>query len=171
MLIHGKTTDGKFYVRPMDWSGIWDSSGNLSAGGTLFESESELQCQIYMEDVKRRSQENYTEEIDEVVKFADNNLRELICSTPDCVPIIFLCGENCYPEDSKYMLCVSNKCEVKEITIFNEKVYSEKSDLESDIRDFLEETYPNADYELMNTLFKENLELYKWETVLLVYID
>ncbi len=43
-LIYGKKTDGKYYVRSVDWAGVWDKDGNLDSGNTLYEFDTEQEC-------------------------------------------------------------------------------------------------------------------------------
>ena len=47
-LIKGKTINGKWYVRPILWAGGWDKNGNLASGNTLYESDNEYDCDVYM---------------------------------------------------------------------------------------------------------------------------
>ena len=47
-LIKGKTTKGKWYVRPISWAGAWNSKQELEYGSTLYESDNEKDCDNYM---------------------------------------------------------------------------------------------------------------------------
>lgn len=47
-LIKGKTDKGKFYVRPISWAGIWDADGDLHYGNTLFEANTEVECDAFI---------------------------------------------------------------------------------------------------------------------------
>ena len=38
-LIKGRTEDGKYYVRPINWAGQWDKDGALVYGNNLIETE------------------------------------------------------------------------------------------------------------------------------------
>ena len=51
-LIKGKTINGKWYVRPILWAGGWDKNGNLASGNTLYESDNEYDCDVYMMNYK-----------------------------------------------------------------------------------------------------------------------
>jgi len=46
-LVKGKRTNGLYYVRPIEWAGIWDN-GKLHIGNTLFESVREDDCLNFM---------------------------------------------------------------------------------------------------------------------------
>jgi len=47
-LILGKRTNGKYYVRPITWAGIWDADGNLKSGNVLIEFDTEEECVEYI---------------------------------------------------------------------------------------------------------------------------
>ena len=51
-LLKGKTVLGKWYVRPLSWAGIWkngeDGETLLVEGNTLFTSDSEADCDVFM---------------------------------------------------------------------------------------------------------------------------
>lgn len=47
-LIKGKNCEGKYYVRPISWAGIWDKDGKLEYGNTLFEAETEAECTAFI---------------------------------------------------------------------------------------------------------------------------
>lgn len=40
---------GKWYARPMNWAGIWNKKGELVGCNTLFESDSEIEVDKYIE--------------------------------------------------------------------------------------------------------------------------
>lgn len=46
-LIIGLKTNGKYYVRPLDWAGCWDKNGKLKYGNTLFEADTEEEARAY----------------------------------------------------------------------------------------------------------------------------
>ena len=46
-LIIGLKTNGKYYVRPLDWAGCWDKNGKLKCGNTLFEADTEEEAKAY----------------------------------------------------------------------------------------------------------------------------
>lgn len=50
-LLKGKTALGKWYVRPMDWAGVWKKENGenlLVEGNTLFQSENEKDCDAFI---------------------------------------------------------------------------------------------------------------------------
>lgn len=51
-LIKGKTEKGNWYVRPATWAGEWNAKHELVFGNTLFESDSESDCNNYMMNYK-----------------------------------------------------------------------------------------------------------------------
>lgn len=46
-LLIGLKTDGKYYVRPIDWAGCWDEDAKLEYGNTLFEADTEEEAMAY----------------------------------------------------------------------------------------------------------------------------
>lgn len=46
-LIVGERTDGKFYVRPITWAGIW-KDGKLDTGNCTFTSDNEEECKEFV---------------------------------------------------------------------------------------------------------------------------
>lgn len=46
-LIIGLKTNGKYYVRPLNWAGCWDKNGKLKYGNTLFEADTEEEARAY----------------------------------------------------------------------------------------------------------------------------
>lgn len=51
-LMKGKTEKGKWYVRPVSWAGGWTKDGELAYGRTLFEADTEKECDDYMSNYK-----------------------------------------------------------------------------------------------------------------------
>jgi len=51
-LIKGKTKDGKYYVRPINWAGEWDKDGVLVYGNNLIETETEDEATSFMMNYK-----------------------------------------------------------------------------------------------------------------------
>lgn len=51
-LIKGKMENGKWYVRPITWSGEWNQKQELVTGNTLHESDNENDCDAYMMNYK-----------------------------------------------------------------------------------------------------------------------
>lgn len=47
-LIKGKRENGKWYIRPVTWAGVWNANHELVSGRTLFESDNESECDVYM---------------------------------------------------------------------------------------------------------------------------
>lgn len=47
-LIKGMTAKGKWYVRPVSWAGVWNEKKELVSGNTLYEADSEKECNAYM---------------------------------------------------------------------------------------------------------------------------
>lgn len=43
-LIYGKKADGKYYVRPINWAGIWNEKGELTGCNVLYEFDTEQEC-------------------------------------------------------------------------------------------------------------------------------
>lgn len=43
-LIYGKKDNGKYYVRPVNWEGIWNEKGELFGCNTLYEFDTEEEC-------------------------------------------------------------------------------------------------------------------------------
>ena len=46
-LIIGLKTNGKYYVRPLNWAGCWGKDGKLEYGNTLFEADTEEEVKAY----------------------------------------------------------------------------------------------------------------------------
>ena len=51
-LIKGKTVAGRQYVRPLSWAGRWTKGGELAYGRTLFEADTEKECDNYIANYK-----------------------------------------------------------------------------------------------------------------------
>lgn len=51
-LIKGKTVAGKWYVRPLSWAGEWTKDGELAYGRTLFEADTEKECDDFIANYK-----------------------------------------------------------------------------------------------------------------------
>ncbi len=50
-LIKGKTAFGKWYVRPLNWAGVWKKENGeniLVDGNTLFQSDNEKECDVFI---------------------------------------------------------------------------------------------------------------------------
>lgn len=47
-LIIGELVAGGYYARPVDWAGIWDTSGKLESGNVVFKSSSKEECKNYV---------------------------------------------------------------------------------------------------------------------------
>lgn len=51
-LIKGKTVAGRWYVRPLSWAGGWTKGGELAYGRTLFEADTEKECDDFIANYK-----------------------------------------------------------------------------------------------------------------------
>lgn len=51
-LIKGRTENGKYYVRPINWAGQWDKDGALVYGNNLIETETESEAISFMMNYK-----------------------------------------------------------------------------------------------------------------------
>lgn len=50
-LLKGKTAFGEWYVRPLNWAGVWKKENGenlLVEGNTLFQSENEKDCDVFI---------------------------------------------------------------------------------------------------------------------------
>ncbi len=43
-LIYGKKSEGKYFVRPISWEGIWNKNGELLEGNTLYDFDTQQEC-------------------------------------------------------------------------------------------------------------------------------
>lgn len=51
-LIKGKTSLGKWYVRPLSWAGIWNKDNELVGCNTLLLTDTEKECDDYINSEK-----------------------------------------------------------------------------------------------------------------------
>lgn len=51
-LIKGKTVSGGWYVRPLSWAGVWTKGRELAYGRTLFEADTEKECDDFIANYK-----------------------------------------------------------------------------------------------------------------------
>lgn len=49
-LIKGRTCRGTWYVRPLNLAGEWSENGELMSGRTMYESKSEIECDVFIEN-------------------------------------------------------------------------------------------------------------------------
>lgn len=164
-LIKGKTSKGKFYVRPVNWAGGWDKDLNLVGGNTLFESDKEEEIDIYMEEYSDDKNTSDFNGIKECITNSDE-LKKLIAENPD-LPIMFMCGEECYCDDFGYTIN-TGRFNIEEVTSVDDMVCDDKADLEDKIYCKLDRKYPNASEELLNKLTDEKLEKYIWKKVITI---
>lgn len=98
-LIKGKTSLGKWYVRPITWTGIWKDTGNgekvLVDGNTLYTSDNEYDCDCYMMNYK---------------------LLELVKENPQ-LPIVPMTNYEVIGGDSGYWLGCIETIEIREYAI------------------------------------------------------
>ena len=164
-LIKGKTVKGKYYVRPISWAGQWDKEGNLSYGNTLFESESESDCDIYIMEKSIDEKMFDFSGINQCIT-SNEELKKLIAENPD-LPIMYMCGEECYCDDFGYTINTGSY-QIEEVTLVDDMICDDKVELEEKIYCKLDRKYSNASEELLNTLTKEKLEKYVWKKVITV---
>lgn len=164
-IMKGKTTKGKYYVRPMDWAGEWDRNGNLNYGNVLFESENEVDCDIYMAASMEMEKIFDVNEIMECL--TDNEqLKKMIAENPD-LPIMYLCGEGCYNDDFGYTIN-QGSYEITEVTLVDDMICDDRDDLEDKIYCKLQAVYPYASKDVWNALTNAQLEKYVWKKVISV---
>lgn len=51
-LMKGKTVLEKWYVRPVNWAGIWNDNWKLVSGNTLFQTDKEEEADLYIDVYK-----------------------------------------------------------------------------------------------------------------------
>lgn len=164
-IIKGKTVKGNYYVRPINWAGQWDKDGNLTYGNTLFESESENDCDIYIiENLIDEKMFDFSGIYQCIT--SNEELKTLIEKNPD-LPIMYMCGEECYSDDYGYTINIG-RYQIEEVTLIDDMICDDKAELEERIYCKLERKYPKASEELLNTLTKEKLEKYVWKKVITV---
>lgn len=164
-LMKGKTVKGKYYVRPLNWAGQWDKGGNLVYGNTLFESERESDCDIYMSEKLTDERTFDFSGINECIT-SSKQLEKLIEENPE-LPIIFMCGEECYCDDFGYTINIG--CyKIEEVTLVGNMICDDEVDLEEKIYSKLFEKYPEASGKLLDILTKEELKKYVWKKVITV---
>lgn len=164
-LIKGKAVNGKYYVRPISWEGQWDKDGNLTYGNTLFESESESDCDIY---IKEKSIDEKMFDFSGIYQCITSNeeLKRLISENPD-LPIMYMCGEECYSDDYGYTINTGSY-NIEEVTLVDDMICDDKVELEEKVYWKLERRYPEASEELLNILTKEKLEKFIWKKAITV---
>lgn len=164
-LIKGLTTKGKYYVRPINWAGQWDAKGNLCYGNTLFESENERECDIYIEvNAGSKAEFDFSGVMECLTK--NEELKRLVAENPD-LPVMYMCGEDCYCDDYGYTINTGSY-QIEEITLVDNMICDDKVELEEKIYDKLDRKYPNISEKLLDTLTKEVLEKYVWKKVITV---
>lgn len=166
-LIKGKTAKGKYYARPIDWAGQWDKDGNLVYGNTLFESDNESDCDVY---ITEKSIDKRTFDFSGINQCITSNeeLKKMIAANPE-LPIMYMCGEECYCDDCGYTINIG-RYQIEEVTLIEDTVCDDRADLEDKIYCKLDEKYPGASEKLLDILTREELEKYVWKKVITVRI-
>lgn len=165
--IKGRKTDGKYYVRPIDWAGQWDKDGNLVYGNTAFESEKEDECDIYITECSKDSGKfDFNGIMGCITK--NDKLKHLLSENPE-MPIMFLCGEECYNDDFGYTVNTGSFA-IEEVTLVDDMICDDRADLEEKIYEKMDREYPCASENLLNKLTDALLEKYIWKKVISVRI-
>lgn len=99
-LIKGKTSLGKWYVRPLSWAGIWNKNGDLVGGNTLLIADTEKECVDYINGEKLKKL-NKLEVIDSSGSFGEIEYI-LIANTEENISILKELGMT--EEDEGYMI-------------------------------------------------------------------
>ena len=164
-LIKGKTVKGKYYVRPINWAGQWDTDGHLCYGNVLFESESERECDIYIEV---NSEPEKTYDFNGIFECLTKNeeLKKLVAENPE-LPVMYMCGEDCYCDDYGYTINTGSY-QIEEITLVDNMICDDKTELEEKICDKLDRKYPEISEKLLDILTKDILGKYVWKKVITV---
>ena len=146
-LIIGETDRGTYYVRPMSWAGIWDKDGKLSGCNTLYESESEDDCQSY---VNRRK------------------LLEMVADNPE-LPVIPMVSYDCVADDCGYWLSRFGNVEIGEIYEGEEKVYIRDKDDWNEIFEDISTAWEVAN--LSDEEAEKKVDSLDWKKGIIVYIE
>lgn len=166
-LIKGRKSDGKYYVRPINWAGEWDKNGNLIYGNIVFESDKEDECDIYIAECNKDGDKfDFNGILGCITK--NDKLKQLISENPE-IPIMFLCGEEGYNDDFGYTVNTGSFA-VEEVTLVDDMICDDRADLEEKIYSKMDRAYPDASENLLNKLTDALFEKYVWEKVISVRI-
>ena len=163
-LISGKKSQGGYYVRPLDWEGIWDGEGNLVSGRNLFESQNEDECKIFAQEYLEIDKGEYGNILGTTTD--NTEFKRLVSENPD-LPIMFLCGEGCYNDDYGYTANKGSFC-IEEVTQIGDYIYDDKDDLLDKIYSDFSGKFPEANENLIEALAQEQFSRYIWKKVITV---
>lgn len=70
-LTKGKTAKGKWYVRPMSWTGVWNCKGELISGAILHEFDNQKECDKYINDPQKAMKEIAEQNENNAIMFSE----------------------------------------------------------------------------------------------------